>query len=202
MSLKRSLAALSITLFALCSTGAGAASLSFIPESSPNGLSTGDEITLQVWLDFSDVLDDEGNVVGTIGGGWNIYFDAEVLELVNLEYIPIGNPSFGRPPDIYDSLPGFLDSWGVGDFEGIIGPIMAGSLTFEVISEDAFETIVEFGVTGSITGGIFINASDFLSIIDTDYGSITLRSVPLPAGALLLLSSLGALLGFARRSTH
>lgn len=174
-------------------TNVQAASLTFIPVTPTQGLSAGDSVSLQVWLDFSDIVDDNGNPVGTVGGGFNILFDAEVLEYTSVDFIPIGDPVFATPPDYNPGQPNQLDSWTMGDFNGIVGPIMAGTVNFQVIANTAFVTDVKFSSTSSIDGGVFINAADYSMVIDTDYGDISLTGVPLPGGALLLVSALAFL---------
>lgn len=188
-----------LALFFIAATGmtmshnAEAGSLSFVPVTPTQNLSAGDSVSLQVWLDFSDVLDENGTPVGTIGGGFDINFDSEVLEYTGLDYIAIGDPNFGRPPDYYVFQPNQLQSWAMASFDGIIGPIMAGTVHFEVIADTAFVTDLSFGYTNSIDGSPFISAVDFSRLLDTEYGTITLTGVPLPGGVLLLMSALAVL---------
>ena len=51
---------------------------------------------------------------------WEV-FDPGVLAFSSLDYIQVGDPLFGGPPSINPFVPGVLESWAVGDFEGIIG---------------------------------------------------------------------------------
>lgn len=173
---------------ALLAPWVNAASITFVPLGPTGGLRAGDLVALDVILDFSDVMDADGNVVGTLGGGFNIAYDSDAVAFLELDYVVVGDPAFGRPPDIFDGL---LESWGAGDFSGIIGPVRAGTVTFAVLAAAPASTVIRITPTFSPNDG-WVHAKDF-SVIDVDYGDVTLTTVPLPPAALLLLTALLAL---------
>ncbi len=177
-------------LIALAAVGpANAASLDFVPLTPTSNLSPGDIVSLQVWLDFSDVVDDFGTPVGTLGGGWDILYDPTLIAFTGLDFQIVGDPAFARPPDI---LPGILESWSAGDFNGIIGPVLAGTVSFEVIASGPFTTSIWLRESLGLAG-TWVSAGDFVSIIVPEYDAVTLTGVPLPATGWLLMPAIAAL---------
>ena len=189
------MAVLLICLAAIANHGASAASLDFVPLTPTDNLSPGDIVSLQVWLDFSDVVDDFGTPVGTLGGGWDISYDPEVIAFAGIDFQLVGDPAFARPPDVY---PGFLEAWAAGDFDGIIGPALAGTVSFEVLASGPFTTTIWLSETAGLAGP-WVNAANF-SIIIPEYDSVTLTGVPLPGAVWLLLPAI-ATLAATRRVT-
>lgn len=175
-----------IVLLMLAAPPAFAASIQFVPVTPLTGLSQGHEIALQIVFDFTDVVDADGTPVGTLGGAFDLVYDPLVLSFTGLDYNVVGDPAFGRQPDIFS---GYLQSWAVGSFDGVIGPHILGEVRFEVLADDDFSSLV-FLRDGNGLAGPFVNASDFVTIIDVDYGSATVTSVPVPAAIVLLVPAL------------
>ncbi len=124
------LAAVAVFMSAACS--AQAVSLSLI--SSTPSVTIGDTIELQVLMDFSDDP--------TLGGGFDIVFDPRLVSYVSESYLTDGalgsDPAFTRDdnPLVTDInhraeiLPDRLVGAAFGNFGGLSGPAVAGSLFF------------------------------------------------------------------------
>ncbi len=167
-------------------TMANAATVSLTPSGDLLVL-PGDVLTFQIDIDFTA----EG---GTLGGGFDLTYDASQLQLVEFQSAGLGDPAFGRDPDV---TPGLLESWGVGDFAGIQAGTV-GTVTFEVLA-GATTSVVQLGPTMGIAGP-WVSAVDFVTIIEPDYGSATVTAIPVPAAVWFMLSGLGALFGMRRQA--
>lgn len=146
---------------------------------------SGDMLTFELVMDFTDIP--------TLGGGFDINFDTGGLSFVSYDSAGLGEPSFGRDPDVED---GRLFSGAVGAFGGITEGLIA-TITFM-----AGQTAGDYGVAPSGTDGIagpWIDFADFITLIEPDYNGATVRVVPVPAAVWFMLSGLGALVGFGRR---
>ena len=164
-----------------------AASINLVPTTAIDGVLPGDIVSFDIVLDFSDE--------NTLGGGLDLTFDESQLSLVSFtNTVILGDPSFGRPPD-YVPGSGLLESWGVGDFNGIAGGLM-GQVSFEVLP-GATQSVVQLGPTMGIAGP-WVSAVDFVTILMPDYGSATVTAIPVPAAVWFMLSGLGALFGMRR----
>ena len=143
----------------------------------------GDVLTFELIADFSDTP--------TLGGGLDIVYDPTRLDAMN--YVAWCCPSsFPGDPDL---LPGRVFNLTFGQFEGITTELV-GTIDFTYFGVGGLaETVITMeGTTGN--GGPFISAEDFMTILDVEYGTVTLREVPVP-GAVWLLAS--ALLGLFSR---
>lgn len=167
---------------------ANAASISLVPTSSVDGVAPGDIVSFDVIMDFTDQ--------STIGGGFDIVFDETALMFVGLNNAQLGDPSFGRDPDV---LPGLLESWAFANFNPLTGPDLVGSVQFQVLSGFVGVTTVATQATSGI-GGPFVDGTDFVSLIDVQYNSVDVSAVPVPAAVWFMLSGLGALIGFGRKA--
>lgn len=177
--------AISIAACAVIGAPAYAASLNFIYTGAnavdENGnpiASINDVLTFDLVMDFTDEA--------TLGGIFDIAFDSTALEFVSYNDGSFGDPAFARSPTVEFNL---LRDVAFGDFNGISGPAVFAQLSFAVI-DSGFTTIAFTESTSFSTG--FINAENFLTIDDVDYGNILINA-PLPAAAWLLLSACGAL---------
>ena len=94
-----------------------------VPDSQIDDLGLGDTFDVNVQIDFSDITG------GTLGGGFDITFDADTLALSDISSVGLGDVLMGREPD---AMPGLLESWAVGDFDGIAGagPVLVGTVQF------------------------------------------------------------------------
>jgi len=169
-------------------SSANAASISLVPTSAVDGVSAGDIVSFDVVADFSDVP--------TLGGGFDIVFDSSALAFSSLTNNQVGDPAFGRDPDILDGL---LESWAFANFNPLSGILAVGSVSFEVLGGFTSTTVGTSATNG--IGGPFVDGNDFISIIPVEYSSVTVTSqIPVPAAVGFLLSGLGALFGFGRRA--
>lgn len=170
-----------------------AASVFLVPDSSTVGLVAGDLVSFDIIMDFSTNNNGLGSDA-TLGGGFDIIFDPTFLAFDSLVNAGLGDPAFGRDPDI---LPGLLESWGFADFNGLTGPAFVGSVTFEVLAGFAGSTFVSTGPTSGIAGP-FVSAVDFITILDVDFNSVEVSAIPIPAAVWFLLSGIAVLFGIRR----
>jgi len=159
--------------------GAVAASMNFVPVGQSTDVQTGDTIAFDVVIDFSDEP--------TLGGSFDVVWDASALEFVQLDYIPLGE--FTREPDL---TAGQLFAWGFGDFAGVSGVHVLGTLEFVVLPTMGSTTSIEIGCSG-LQSCFFFSSEDFVTPIDVEYGTADIRRVPLPASGPLLLAALACL---------
>ena len=101
---------------------------------------------------------------GTLGGGFDVVFDPTALEFVGLTSAGLGDPAFGRDPDI---LPGRLSSWAIGDFNGISSGVV-GSMQFKVLATHGATTVVGVIPTDGIAGP-WVSAANPVSTLEPDY---------------------------------
>ena len=166
---KRALKEISVLLLLLLfgyGSGANASSVLLVPTSGTSLLTDGSVVSFDVMIDFSDAG-------GTLGGGLDIAYDATALGLVSVTGTSLGDPGFSRNPD---AMSGLLQSWAVGDFDGLgsTGPQLLGRVQFEVLPAMGANT----SVTGSATDGIagpWISGQDFVTILTPNYNQIKLQ---------------------------
>ncbi len=144
-----------------------AASISLIATSNTSDTQPGDIVSLDVVMDFTTNNSGLGSDI-TLGGGFDIAFDSTALRFVGLSSANLGDPGFGRDPDLLDGL---LESWGFADFNGLTGPALVGSVRFEVLSTMGPNTIVATQATAGIAGP-FVSGVDFITILDVDYDMV------------------------------
>lgn len=188
--IKQALVALSLLLAA----NANAASIFLVPTSPTQNVGPGDFVTFDVVMDFSTDTNGLGSDI-TLGGGFDITWDPSILQFEGLVNAGLGDPSFGRDPDI---LPGLLESWGFAEFNGLTGPALVGSVEFSVLPGPAGSTFVSTGPTSGIAGP-FVSGVDFVTILTVDFNSVEVSRVPIPAAAWLFASGVAMLAGLRRR---
>ena len=186
------LAALAIAFLILgLVRGADAATVALVPTSNVDGVVAGDFVSFDIFMDFSDTP------AGTIGGGFDIVFDASALRLVGFVRDPgVGLPDFSRDPDVSRGL---LESWAVGDFNLLPDTAQLGSVRFRVLPTMGASTDV-FGRETNGIGGPWIDASTLVDVLPVTYNTVTITQVPEPASGTLLALGLGMLASVVRRS--
>ncbi|MFK8014599.1 MAG: VPLPA-CTERM sorting domain-containing protein [Gammaproteobacteria bacterium] len=178
---------------------ANAASLSLIYTGGATGGSDGsvvnvaanDVITFDLMMDFS------GPGETTLGGGYDVIWDANLFGDVVWTSGELGEEDLRRDPDrVGDSL----YNGGFAAFNGLSGPDLVGSISFTVIGTvmPGKYNLSPSGTTG--TAGPFVSEVDNVTILNPDFNGVVVRVVPVPAAVWFMLSGLGALIGFGRRS--
>jgi len=167
---------------------ANAASVTFNP--STGATTVGGTVTLDVWMDFTDHP--------TLGGGFDILYDPAILSVDSWSYAPLGDAFLQGPADFL-TTPGVVSAVAVGDFFGLSGPALVGTVSFTAIAA-GMDTVMMMDNLGP--AGPFISAMDFFSVIPVNYGtaSISVSTVPVPAAFWLFGTGLG-LAGLLRRKT-
>lgn len=143
-----------------------AAEVSLTPTTDMSSLKPGDQIELNIHIDFSDIG-------GTLGGGFDLVFDSSVLALSNITDSTPGDPDFSRMPD---ERGGHLESWSVGAWQGFPGAALLGTVTLEVLPTIRSETTIQLQATSGM-GGPWVSLQDNVSLIQPDYGSVKVISV-------------------------
>ncbi len=174
-----------VTALLLCAGSANAAFINLVPTTPVTDVNTGDLVSFDVVMDFTDYTN------GTLGGGFDIFFDSLSLQFVSLVNNMVGDPGFGRDPDILDGL---LESWGVGDFNGIFGFNVLGSVVFQVLDTMGASTVLGTQATNGIAGP-WVDGTTFVDLIPVDYGVVEVTRadevVPVPEPGVLALLCLG-----------
>ncbi len=145
-------------------------SVLLIPTTPITELVNGDIVEFEVYIEFSL----EGGA-GTLGGGFDVVFDPDGIQFFSLTSGNLGDPDFGRNPDI---LRGLLESWSVGSFIGLAGsgPELVGTVGFRVLPTMPENSLIEVTPTNGI-GGPWFSANDFVTILSVDYNQLTLQRV-------------------------
>ena len=170
---------------------ANALGVSLVATSNTTDVAVGDFINLDIVMDFA--------AEPTLGGGFNISYDDSSLALAGFNNNNIGTFS-NRDPDL---LPGLLQAWAFADFGGLGGPLLVGSVSFEVIA--AADSMINITEDVGGTGGAFTSAVTFAPYapgsLDFQGVAVTAASqIPVPAAVWFMLSGLGALFGFGRKA--
>ncbi|MEM9387837.1 MAG: hypothetical protein AAGA68_22480 [Pseudomonadota bacterium] len=173
---------------ALTAMGAEGATVAFDDDVE---VTVGEQFTITLAMDFTDEA--------TLGGGVDVLWDPQLLELVSWDPIAFGDPDFGRVGDI-DAVAGFVDGFAFGDFNGLEGPADVATITFVAFAAGSTSVMPRGDDTvGGMLAGCFVSAVTFqcqsvsfgdASVVISD-GAV----VPLPSAAWLLLSALGTASG-------
>ncbi len=173
---------------------AHAALITLSPTSPVLAVNDGDTISFDVEMDFTEI---------TLGGSFDIAYDQTALQLQSFNRLDVGDPGFGRDPDI---LAGLLSGWALGDFSGITGQQLLGSVSFQVLSSMGATTAVSGQDTLSVAGPFF-DAGTF-QVLPVTYNSVSINRAitqppaptPAPEPSTLALLGLGVIgFGWSRR---
>ncbi len=157
-------------------------------------------ITVVLTYDFTEFA--------MFGGGVDIIYDTNVLEFGSYTHQALDNLDAQAPASPPGELtePGTYAGVGIGTFEFFTGMTSAGNIGTFV-----------FNVIGATAGGapcgfdlcVQANANDWVSLatdnvtdvlLATGIGGANVAPVPVPAAVWFMLSGLGALFGFGRKS--
>ncbi len=187
-----------LTLMALSAT----ASANFITL-SPSGqiVGSGTQVSLDLYMDFVDT---------TVGGAFDVFYDAGLLSFVSFEFdagflASVADPAFSAFPDncIDGGSAGGgcadgdaeLNGIGFGNFDGITGNHLIGTLTFDALQNGL--AVLTMATNDAPWEG-FISASDASELVVL-YTPAKVRIIPVPAAAWLLGSALLMIAGLRRR---
>lgn len=170
-----------------------AAFITLTPTTAVLDVNDGDTIVFDITMDFTSEP--------TIGGGFDIAFDATALQLQSYNRFDVGDPILGRDPD---NLAGLLSGWAFYAFNGVSGPALIGNVTFQVLTSMGVGTSVSTQANASGITGSFISATNFIDILDVTFNSIDITRAtnqqpqpqpqPMPEPATIMLLSLGMVL--------
>lgn len=183
---------------------AQAATLSLQP-SVTGPIQAGSEFQLEIFMDFTDDP--------TIGGGFDLLYDTSLVSYVSgsflIDPLLFSDPAFTRDDNAsspvanrvdVNALEGKIVGAAFGDFIGLTGPSLVGTLTF--LAENSGLANFSLAATENPLVGNFISAftneEQSVSFVGT---SLQVSEVPLPAAGWLLLSGLAGVAGLARRKT-
>lgn len=163
-----------------------AATISLNPASQ--SVSLGNQISIQLNMDFS------GDP--TLGGGVDILYNSSLLSFASFSFdAGLGDdPLLQRQPDV---LPGTLNGLAFGNFDGLSGPSIVGTLIFNTIGAG----VANFTLAENVlpAGGFFSAATFDQQAVTYSGASVNVTAVPLPAACWLMLSGLGVLGGLRKR---
>lgn len=168
-------------------TASNAATVTFSDPSVTAGLN--DTITIDLLMDFTDDA--------TLGGGTDIFFNDAVLSFLSFDFSSttlVLDSAFSRLPDA-DVLPGKLEGMAFGNFGGLSGPGVIGTLTFQAIAvgDSALTMAV---TTEALKGGDFISDITFgPQVVNFGSANVSVSAVPVPAAVWLFVSGLIGLAG-------
>ena len=141
-------------------------------------------------LSFDLVLD--ATARPTLGGGFDINFESSFFVFESFTFSGAGVPGANRAPVPQDNR--LFDGLFYTTFDGQF--VVIATVVFTVVGSES-GIIVPSGTNGS--GGPWVDGIDFVSIIEPNFVGASVRVVPVPAAAWLMLSGCCAFLGLMRR---
>lgn len=175
-----------LTLFAVYGSASATNTFFFLPADSNS--SPGQQIQLDLWMDFDST---------TLGGPIDVRFDSGILQFVDWQAAPLGDPGFINTPYLYGDV---LYHIAIGDFDtGLTGLNFVGSLWF-VVAADALITAT--ATVSAMDGhGPFIDFTTLqimqLEFVDAQV-HIVQAPVPVPGALWMLAAALFGVFGFAK----
>ena len=154
---------------------------------------SGASLSVDLYMNFSDAP--------TLGGGLDVHYDGSLLNFISFSFNPtflsvtdplltcpgaIGCDQIDQPNTVYDIS--------FGNFAGIGGPFLVGTLVFNVIGTGSAALL-----TAETTGlaGPFVSATTYVAQPVSYLGTAAdVSAVPVPAALWLMVSGL-SLLGLA-----
>ena len=191
-----------IAALALTSVGSTAYAnvISFVDPAQ--AATVGDVVTFDIEMDFID---------STVGGSFDIFYNAGLLSYISFEFdaafIDLIDPAFSVLPDNCFTDGAAIAGCNVGDaelnglsfgnFDGITGTQVIGSLSFVALDEGVAE--ITMGTNDAPYEGFFssVDASELIVLYGPGKAHIT--QIPVPAAVWLLMSGIGLLGGLSRR---
>lgn len=176
-------------VFAACTAVSQAATVSLSPSSQ--NIALGNPFSLQLNMDFT------GDP--TLGGGIDIFYDSSLLTFVSFSF----NPGLGddtgqqRQPDV---LTNELNGLAFGNFAGLSGPSLVGTLTFNTIG--AGTALFTMADNDLPAGGFFSAATYDPQSVTYQGASANVTAVPIPAALWLMLSGMGLIGVISRKKRN
>lgn len=173
-------------LLCVLSAAASAVSISLSPLTSSVPL--GNQVSLQLNMDFS--------ADPTLGGGVDITFDNILLSFASFTFnSTLGDdPSLQRQPDV---TPGLLTGLGFGNFNGLSGPSVVGTLIFNTQAPGI--ALLSLADNGSPVGPFYSANTSNPQTVNYTGASVTISPVPLPGALWLMGSGAGLMCAFGRK---
>ncbi len=185
ITILRSITAVAALCLALPASGA---SIFMVPDAA--GFDADGVTTVSIVGDFSDDP--------TVGGGFDILFDASVLQVTDVTQAQIGDPDFTSIGAI-DNVAGIVHSVAFGDFGGIgDANFLIATVTLQIIQPGATNVAVTMQDNLDAAGPFFSAVTFQNQHVQYD-GAVFNAPIPLPGAAWLMLGALGVIVGKARK---
>jgi len=192
-----------LLLGVLASTGAANAATVSLQPSAAGSVVQGNQFQIGIYMDFSDDP--------TIGGGFDLIYDAALVSYVSGSFRVAdalgSDPAFTRDDNPassaanrvdVDAAGGKIIGAAFGDFIGLTGPSLVGSLTF-LAANPGLANFALAATQNPLVGNFISTFTLEDQAVNFTGTSLQVSQVPVPAAAWLLLSGLAGVAGLARR---